>query len=52
VRAVHHCMMARGVRKVGASMRTADMRGSFRTDPATRAEFERLVLLGGPTPMG
>jgi len=52
VRATHHCMMARGVRKVGASMRTSDLRGVFRDDPATRAEFERLVLQGGPTPSG
>jgi GTP cyclohydrolase I len=52
VRAVHHCMMARGVRKVGASMRTSDLRGVFRDDPATRAEFERLVLQGGPAPSG
>jgi GTP cyclohydrolase I len=52
IRAVHHCMMARGVRKVGASMRTSDLRGIFRDDPATRAEFERLVLQGGPSPSG
>jgi GTP cyclohydrolase I len=52
VRAVHHCMMGRGVRKAGASMRTSDLRGVFRDDPATRAEFERLVLQGGSAPAG
>ena len=43
--AVHTCMCARGVRKVGASMRTSEMRGIFLTADAARSEFLRLAGL-------
>lgn len=39
VDATHSCMTTRGVRKVGAVMRTASLTGRFRTQPDTRAEF-------------
>lgn len=36
---VHMCGVLRGVKKANASMITSSMRGIFRTDPMTRAEF-------------
>ncbi len=39
----HFCMMMRGVQKQDSSMITSAMRGSFLTQPATRAEFMELV---------
>jgi GTP cyclohydrolase IA len=36
---VHMCSVMRGVKKAGASMITSAMRGVFRDDPKTRAEF-------------
>lgn len=44
-RSVHSCMTCRGVLKSGAEMVTSSMRGIFRDDPKTRAEF--LTLCGG-----
>ncbi len=41
--AQHFCMMMRGVQKQGSSTITSAMRGQFKTDPATRAEFMGLV---------
>lgn len=38
----HTCMLMRGVRQ-DAIMTTSAMHGAFRSDPATRAEFLRLV---------
>ena len=35
----HFCMMMRGVQKQGSAMITSAMRGSFRDNPRTRAEF-------------
>jgi len=39
----HFCMMMRGVQKQGSSMVTSAMRGGFRTNPSTRAEFMELI---------
>jgi GTP cyclohydrolase I len=36
---VHMCSVMRGVKKANAKMITSAMRGVFRTDPRTRAEF-------------
>ncbi len=41
--AQHMCMMARGVEKQASKMTTNAMRGAFREDNATRAEFLRCV---------
>lgn len=43
VEAEHLCMQMRGIRKPGSRMLTSAMRGSFRTQEATRAEFLSLV---------
>ncbi len=43
VKAVHHCMIDRGVRKRGADLVTSRMLGVFRDQPATRSEFLSLV---------
>lgn len=39
IEAQHQCMTSRGVHKPGVAMVTSCMRGAFRDDPATRAEF-------------
>jgi GTP cyclohydrolase I len=39
----HLCMMMRGVQKQDSAMITSSMRGTFREDPRTRAEFLELV---------
>jgi len=41
--AAHQCMTTRGVHKRGVSMVTSQMRGSFREDARTRAEFLRFI---------
>ncbi len=41
--ASHTCMTIRGVRKSGSSCVTSAMRGLFRSNPATRAEFLALI---------
>ena len=43
VKAAHHCMMSRGVRKRGTDLVTSRMLGCFRDQPMTRAEFLSLV---------
>ena len=43
VKAAHHCMMGRGVRKRGTDLVTSRMLGCFRAQPMTRAEFLSLV---------
>jgi GTP cyclohydrolase I len=43
LKAVHHCMIDRGVRKRGADLVTSRMLGVFRDQPATRSEFLSLV---------
>ncbi len=41
--ATHTCMTMRGVKKPGSSMITSAMRGTFKTDQATRSEFMSLI---------
>jgi len=43
VKAAHHCMMSRGVRKRGTDLVTSRMLGCFRDQPMTRGEFLSLV---------
>jgi len=43
IQAEHMCMTLRGVKKPGSKVVTPAMRGLFRTNPATRAEFMSLV---------
>ena len=43
VKGKHLCMMMRGVQKQDGSMLTSAMRGTFREDPRTRAEFLNLA---------
>ncbi|MFC5730997.1 MULTISPECIES: GTP cyclohydrolase I [Nocardioides] len=43
IRATHGCMSHRGVRKPGANMVTSVLRGVFKDDPTTRAEFLALT---------
>jgi GTP cyclohydrolase I len=39
IKAVHHCMLSRGVRKQGSDLVTSRMLGCFRDDAMTRSEF-------------
>jgi len=48
VEARHLCMMMRGVEKQNSKTVTSAVRGLFRTDSRTRAEFLRLVATGRP----
>lgn len=41
----HNCMVARGVRQVGAGVTMSELRGSFLEDPAVKAEFFTLCQL-------
>ena len=43
VEAQHLCMQMRGVEKQHSMMKTSVLLGSFREDPATRAEFLQLI---------
>ena len=43
IRAQHLCMMARGVKQPEPEMVTSALRGSFREQPKTRAEFLGLI---------
>lgn len=43
VKAEHHCMISRGVREHESEMITTDLRGSFFTNDAQRAEFYSLI---------
>lgn len=43
IEAEHHCMTTRGVNKQGVSMTTSTLLGSFRDNPETRREFQRLI---------
>jgi GTP cyclohydrolase IA len=46
--AEHTCMTIRGVRKAGSICTTSAMRGAFRTNQSTRAEFMALIASGRP----
>jgi GTP cyclohydrolase IA len=43
IEAQHFCMIVRGVKKPGSTMVTSAMRGLFRNNPPTRAEFLSFV---------
>jgi GTP cyclohydrolase I len=43
IEAQHMCMMMRGVEKQNSTMVTSVMLGQFRSNPATRSEFLRLI---------
>jgi GTP cyclohydrolase I len=43
IKATHHCMLSRGVKKHGADLVTSRMLGVFRDNPMTRSEFLALV---------
>jgi GTP cyclohydrolase IA len=43
IEAQHFCMILRGVKKPGSTMVTSAMRGIFRTNPPTRAEFLEFI---------
>lgn len=45
IRAEHLCMIMRGIKKPGSSIETSALRGSFRANPTTRAEFISLLQL-------
>jgi GTP cyclohydrolase I len=44
VKASHHCMTTRGVRKPGSDLVTSRMLGCFRDNPATRQEFLSMAV--------
>jgi len=44
IEAEHSCMSIRGVRKPGSRTVTSALRGTFRTNPASRAEVMALIL--------
>jgi len=46
IEATHMCMVMRGVRKPNAVTVTSAMFGTFRSDPATRAELMKLIGAG------
>jgi len=46
IEAEHLCMAMRGIQRPGARMVTSAMRGSFRENPATRAEFLSIIHRG------
>ncbi|HUS14044.1 MAG TPA: GTP cyclohydrolase I FolE [Chloroflexia bacterium] len=43
IEAEHLCMAMRGIQRPGARMVTSAMRGSFRENPSTRAEFLAII---------
>ena len=45
--ATHLCVSSRGVEDNSASTITSKLGGGFKTDPAARAEFMRLISLSG-----
>ncbi len=45
VNARHYCVRSRGVEDAGSSTVTSRLGGGFKTDPAARAEFMRMVSL-------
>src|SRR5918911_3460657 len=49
IEASHTCMTMRGIKKPGSLMVTSAMRGTFKSNQATRSEFLSLVLHHQPT---
>jgi len=47
IKCSHQCMTCRGVHDTNAMMTTSSLRGAFKQDPATRAEFFAVVNSGG-----
>jgi len=45
INARHYCVRSRGVEDAGSSTVTSKLGGGFKTDPAARAEFMRMVSL-------
>ncbi|MCX7911470.1 MAG: GTP cyclohydrolase I FolE [Dehalococcoidales bacterium] len=43
IQAEHMCMIMRGIKKPGANVITSALRGTFHTNPASRAEFFSLI---------
>jgi GTP cyclohydrolase I len=43
IKAAHHCISSRGVRKHGVDLTTSRMLGCFRNDPMSRQEFLAMV---------
>ena len=43
IKAAHHCISSRGVRKHGVELTTSRMLGCFRNDPMSRQEFLAMV---------
>jgi GTP cyclohydrolase IA len=43
VKAEHMCMIMRGIKKPGSNVITSALRGTFRSDSATRAEFFSII---------
>ena len=43
VQAEHMCMVMRGIKKPGSNVITSALRGTFRSKPASRAEFFSLI---------
>jgi len=43
IKATHHCMTARGIKKEGSDLVTSRMLGCFRDNPMTRHEFLSMV---------
>lgn len=44
IKATHHCMTTRGIRKEGSDLVTSHMTGCFRDDPRLRQEFLSLAV--------
>jgi GTP cyclohydrolase I len=49
IKATHHCMLARGVKKQGTDLVTSRMLGCFRDNPMSRQEFLSMVNAPDPT---
>ena len=45
INAKHYCVISRGVEDVSSSTVTSKLGGCFKTDPAVRSEFMRMVSL-------